>query len=200
MGTVTPPRAPPIVPIAALPRPWVAVRHEPNASSGPSPDGDSASDRGAPDCMPLYTEECLTCDPTGVKSFPNAFFSHPAPGRVTAHRVVPGCRVWWRPIRIGHPERRPPQIMVVYYYVDKTIICAYFHSPILQWSLMSTPRARKRTAGKEPERLLQAKLPADLVKALRIHALEAETTVKELLARLIREYLGRQRSQAGRTR
>jgi len=91
-------------------------------------------------------------------------------------------------------------IMVTYYYVDKIIICEYFHSPMLHWSVMSTPRARKRTAVKDPERLLQAKLPADLVKALRIHALEAETTVKELLTRLIREYLDRQRFQAGRTR
>ena len=65
---------------------------------------------------------------------------------------------------------------------------------------MIKPRARKRTVVRESERLLQAKLPADLVKALRIHALEAETTVKELLTRLIRDYLGRHRSQAGRTR
>jgi len=52
----------------------------------------------------------------------------------------------------------------------------------------------------EPERLLQAKLPAGLVKALRIHALERETTVKELLTRLIRDYLARERSRTGRTR
>jgi hypothetical protein len=45
----------------------------------------------------------------------------------------------------------------------------------------------------------QAKLPADLVKALRIRALERETTVKDLLTRLIREYLARERSRAGRT-
>jgi hypothetical protein len=51
----------------------------------------------------------------------------------------------------------------------------------------------------EPERLLQAKLPADLVKALRIHALERETTVKALLTRLIRDYLARERSRTGRT-
>lgn len=65
---------------------------------------------------------------------------------------------------------------------------------------MITPHTRKRTSVREPERLLQAKLPADLVKALRIHALEAETTVKALLTRLIRDYLRRQRSRAERTR
>jgi len=59
--------------------------------------------------------------------------------------------------------------------------------------------ARKTTRTAVPERLLQAKLPADLVKALRIHALERETTVKDLLTRLIREYLARERSRAGRT-
>ena len=59
---------------------------------------------------------------------------------------------------------------------------------------------RKVTRMAEPERLLQAKLPADLVKALRIHALERETTVKDLLTRLIREYLARERSRAVRTR
>jgi hypothetical protein len=65
---------------------------------------------------------------------------------------------------------------------------------------MIKPRARKRTAAREPERLLQAKLPADLVKALRIHALERETTVKELLTRLVRDYLERERSLGGRPR
>jgi hypothetical protein len=50
------------------------------------------------------------------------------------------------------------------------------------------------------ERLLQAKLPADLVKALRIHALERETTVKDLLTRLVRDYLERERSLGGRAR
>ena len=150
--------------------------------------------------MPRSTAECLTCDPTGVNRFPTRPFPIQSPGQGKARGVVPGCRIYSSPIRIAHHARRPPHIMVTYYYVDKIIICEYFHSPILHWSVMSTPRARKRTAVKDPERLLQAKLPADLVKALRIHALEAETTVKELLARLIREYLGRQRSQAGRTR
>jgi len=65
---------------------------------------------------------------------------------------------------------------------------------------MLTSRARKAMVVTEPERLLQAKLPADLVKALRIHALERETTVKELLTRLIRDYLARERSRTGRTR
>jgi hypothetical protein len=104
------------------------------------------------------------------------------------------------------PHSNPPPCAApatdhdAYYYLDKIIIYTYCHFTILQWSVMSTPRARKRTVGKEPERLLQAKLPTDLVKALRIHALEAETTVKEILTRLIRDYLGRQRSRAGRTR
>lgn len=65
---------------------------------------------------------------------------------------------------------------------------------------MLTSRARKGMVVTEPERLLQAKLPAGLVKALRIHALERETTVKELLTRLIRDYLARERSRTGRTR
>lgn len=65
---------------------------------------------------------------------------------------------------------------------------------------MRESRTRKTIAAREPERLLQAKLPAALVKALRIHALESDTTVKELLARLIRDYLARRRSRAGRTR
>jgi hypothetical protein len=63
---------------------------------------------------------------------------------------------------------------------------------------MGTLRIPKRTAVKDSERLLQAKLPADLVKALRIHALEADTTVKDLLTRLIRDYLDRHPSRAGR--
>ena len=65
---------------------------------------------------------------------------------------------------------------------------------------MPTRRTRKGIVAVEPERLLQAKLPAELVKALRIRALEQETTVKELLTRLIRDYLRPQRSRVGRTR
>ena len=53
-------------------------------------------------------------------------------------------------------------------------------------------RMRKAIVTTNADRLLQAKLPADLVKALRIHALERETTVKELLTRLVREYLERE--------
>jgi hypothetical protein len=64
---------------------------------------------------------------------------------------------------------------------------------------MTPPRAKKAAVSAEPERLLQAKLPAELVKALRIHALERETTVKDLLARLVREYLERQRPLTKRT-
>jgi hypothetical protein len=48
------------------------------------------------------------------------------------------------------------------------------------------------------ERLLQARLPADLVKHLRILALEQDTTVKELLTRLVEEYVARHRRGAGR--
>ena len=59
---------------------------------------------------------------------------------------------------------------------------------------------RKAIVATNAERLLQAKLPADLVKALRIHALEQETTVKELLTRLVQEYLERERSPGGRPR
>ena len=65
---------------------------------------------------------------------------------------------------------------------------------------MPTRRPQKKSAAPAPERLLQAKLPADLVKALRIHALEREITVKELLARLIEDYLARRRSPGGQPR
>ncbi len=57
---------------------------------------------------------------------------------------------------------------------------------------MPTAHPRKTTDTKGRERLVQAKLPAELVKALRIHALERETTVKELLTRLVRDYLERE--------
>jgi hypothetical protein len=46
---------------------------------------------------------------------------------------------------------------------------------------------------REASRLLQARLPARLVKELRIVALEQETTVKDILARLIEQYLAEQR-------
>lgn len=52
----------------------------------------------------------------------------------------------------------------------------------------------------ERERLLQAKLPADLVKSLRIHALERETTLKDLLTRIVRDYLDKQPVAVGRPR
>ena len=65
---------------------------------------------------------------------------------------------------------------------------------------MPTRRTHKRAGAATPERLLQAKLPAGMVKALRIHALEQETTVKELLTRLIGDYLTRRRPLAGRPR
>ena len=45
----------------------------------------------------------------------------------------------------------------------------------------------------EPSKLLQARLPARLVKELRIVALEQETTVKGILARLIEQYVAEQR-------
>jgi len=47
------------------------------------------------------------------------------------------------------------------------------------------------------ERLLQAKLPAHLVKALRILALEQDTTVRALLTRLVEDYVARQRRGTG---
>lgn len=50
------------------------------------------------------------------------------------------------------------------------------------------------------ERLLQAKLPTDLVKALRIYALEQETTLKDLLTRIVCEYLEKQTAAPGRPR
>ena len=65
---------------------------------------------------------------------------------------------------------------------------------------MPTRRTHKKPGARAPERLLQAKLPADMVKALRIHALEQETTVKELLTQLIGDYLARRGSLAGRPR
>jgi hypothetical protein len=62
---------------------------------------------------------------------------------------------------------------------------------------MPTRRRRKATDGPEAERLLQAKLPAHLVKALRMLALEQDTTVKELLTRLVEEYVAQQRRTSG---
>ncbi|MBI3121923.1 MAG: hypothetical protein HYZ03_06560 [candidate division NC10 bacterium] len=58
-------------------------------------------------------------------------------------------------------------------------------------------RQRKTTETAETERLLQAKLPAHLVKALRILALEQDTTVKTLLTRLVEDYVAQQRRGSG---
>jgi len=64
---------------------------------------------------------------------------------------------------------------------------------------MTAGRTRKEkvmdTGG--TERLLQAKLPADLVKTLRILALEQDTTVKALLTRLLEGYVAQQRRRTG---
>jgi hypothetical protein len=57
---------------------------------------------------------------------------------------------------------------------------------------MASRRREKTIVAAAPERLLQAKLPADLVKALRILALEQDTTVKDLLTRIVQDYLDRQ--------
>jgi hypothetical protein len=62
---------------------------------------------------------------------------------------------------------------------------------------LPTRRRRKTTDEPQAERLLQAKLPAHLVKALRILALEQDTTVKELLTRLVEEYVAQQRRASG---
>jgi hypothetical protein len=62
---------------------------------------------------------------------------------------------------------------------------------------MAARRPRKAADAVEAERLLQAKLPAHLVKALRILALEQDTTVKELLTRLVEEYVAQQRRASG---
>ncbi len=62
---------------------------------------------------------------------------------------------------------------------------------------MPARRTRKTTQVMEAERLLQAKLPARLVKALRILALEQDTTVKELLTRLVEDYVVQQRRTSG---
>ena len=61
-------------------------------------------------------------------------------------------------------------------------------------------RKQKTTPFAGSERLLQAKLPADLVKALRILALEREMTVKQLLTQLVQEYLERERALDRRAR
>jgi len=63
-----------------------------------------------------------------------------------------------------------------------------------------TFRKREAMGTTERERLLQAKLPADLVKSLRIHALERETTLKDLLTRIVRDYLDKQAVAVGRPR
>ncbi len=64
---------------------------------------------------------------------------------------------------------------------------------------MVASRSRKEKAmdAGDTERLLQAKLPADLVKALRILALEQDTTVKALLTQLLEDYVAQQRRRTG---
>ncbi len=63
---------------------------------------------------------------------------------------------------------------------------------------MRTPPTRGRAPEGSVERLLQARLPAALVKELRILALEEDTTVKELLTRLVREYVSQRRRDGSR--
>jgi hypothetical protein len=62
---------------------------------------------------------------------------------------------------------------------------------------MRVRRTKKGTEAGKAERLLQAKLPARLVKALRIQALEQDTTVKRLLTRLVEDYVAQQRRTSG---
>lgn len=59
------------------------------------------------------------------------------------------------------------------------------------------PRSRQRRQEAKAERLLQAKLPTRLVKALRILALEQDTTVKALLTRLVERYVAQRRRASG---
>ncbi len=61
---------------------------------------------------------------------------------------------------------------------------------------MARSRQDETAPAATPERLLQAKLPADLVKALRMLALERDTTVKGLLTVILQEYLAKQRRGA----
>jgi hypothetical protein len=56
---------------------------------------------------------------------------------------------------------------------------------------------KKGTEEATAERLLQAKLPARLVKALRIQALEQDTTVKRPLTRLVGDYVAQPRRASG---
>jgi hypothetical protein len=90
-------------------------------------------------------------------------------------------------------------MMTQYFHVDISNILQYLYETNRRRTLMP-PHAKRPAVPAEPDRLLQAKVPADLVKALRIHALEQETTVKELLTRLVREYLEREGSVTKRTR
>jgi hypothetical protein len=62
---------------------------------------------------------------------------------------------------------------------------------------MRVRRTKKGTEAGKAERLLQAKLPARLVKALRIQALEQDTTVKRLLTRLVEDYVAQHRRASG---
>ena len=57
---------------------------------------------------------------------------------------------------------------------------------------MSARRHRKSSEEGEAQRLIQAKLPAHLVKTLRILALEQDTTLKDLLTRLVADYIAKQ--------
>ena len=63
---------------------------------------------------------------------------------------------------------------------------------------MSTPPSRTRAHEGSSERLLQARLPAALVKELRILALEEDATVKEILTRLVQEYVSQRRREVSR--
>jgi hypothetical protein len=88
--------------------------------------------------------------------------------------------------------------MPSYYYVDISISWTYQYATILgDIRSMAVQRSRKTKDALGAERLLQAKLPAHLVKALRILALEQDTTVKELLTRLVEEYVAQQRRVPG---
>jgi len=115
-----------------------------------------------------------------------------------ACQCVSGCCLH-RPASELRAVAAPPRAPSQYFHVDMSHILQYLYCIILRRMCMTRPQAKKAAVSAEPERLLQAKLPAELVKALRIHALERETTVKELLARLVREYLERQRPLTKRT-
>lgn len=142
--------------------------------------------------------------------------------RPPSRKAMPAAvfRIWlaWRPEAVKSFPLRPSRPftqsvcdrnraeaksgMITYFVIDILTFLSYLYFSIPHPMVTVNMRIRKQktTPCAESERLLQAKLPADLVKALRILALEREMTVKQLLTQLVQEYLERERALDRRAR